>query len=483
MNSKNFPFIIVATVSVILSCVYCPLFDLYFDDKEIFKYTGFLIYKGEVPYRDFFDHKPPLIFFLNYLGTLWGSWGFWLTDTLLVLLVSLRFLKLNLQYKLVFPFALPLLFNLVLRNSHISNGIGMTREYTTIFILLFFCVLLGKSKYRYYLLGLLAALVFFMQQDQVIILLPFFVYLLFTRDIHPLKKIIQITAGFLFILVPIVLYFGYHNALPSFWQDAFLFNLKWYTAPDAKPGLPAEIFALKNILYALKFDTLFVLTAILILIAFIKKSKTTWLLAAATIAVPLSFISEFLSGKIATGDALCNYYLLPLAATLPFAIFVVFAFTKRAIFKNRLQQLIIIALLLFNPVVSMAEHVANFHRYPQDYINSSAEIKYLDKEPPADYQLYVFNNSNYIYAYNKYKIKTPSRWIYHYFWTWYQHWDEDQQVIHSIIQDLQQHRTKYIISFHLENNFKNGQTFTRWNNFLNASYTQVKPLHLWKLNE
>ena len=144
MNSKNFPFIIVATVSVILSCVYCPLFDLYFDDKEIFKYTGFLIYKGEVPYRDFFDHKPPLIFFLNYLGTLWGSWGFWLTDTLLVLLASLRFLKLNLQYKLVFPFALPLLFNLVLRNSHISNGIGMTREYTTIFILLFFCVLLGK---------------------------------------------------------------------------------------------------------------------------------------------------------------------------------------------------------------------------------------------------------------------------------------------------------------------------------------------------
>ncbi|MBC7933983.1 MAG: hypothetical protein H7Y86_01305 [Rhizobacter sp.] len=483
MNRKYYPFIIVAVFSFILSCIYCPFFDLYFDDKEIFKYTGFLIRRGEVPYRDFFDHKPPLIYFLNYLGALSGSWGFWLIDSLLVLYTSLRFLQLNIQYKIIFPFALPVLFNLVLRNSHISNGIGMTREYTAILLLLFFCTLFSNKKYRFYIVGLLAALVFFMQQDQLIILAPFTIYILIAGNISFVKKLSQMTAGFLCVLLPLLFYFTYNNSLYHFWEDAFLFNVKWYTAPDTKPGLLTEILALKNILYTLKFDTLFFTTALIVLIAFIKGSKTKWLLIAAALTVPLSFISEFLSGKLAIGDAFCNYYLLALAATLPIAIFVAFAFTKRKIFKNKIQQAIIISLLLFNPIISIAEHVANYHRYPQDYINSSAEIKYLDNDPPADYQLYVFNNSNYIYAYNKYKIKAPSKWIYHYFWTWYQNWDRDTQVIHSIVQELQQHRTRYIISFHKENDFKNEETLNIWENFLAASYTQIKPLHLWKLNE
>jgi len=483
MNSKYYPFIIVTIFSLALSVIYCPFFDLYYDDKEIFKFAGFLIRKGEVPYRDFFDHKPPLIYFLNYLGAIFGSWGFWLMDTALVLFSSFQFLKLNIRYKIIFPFILPILFNLVLRNSHISNGIGMTREYTSICLLLFFCVLVSRIKTKYYVLGLITGLTFFMQQDQVFILLPFIIYGLCVRERSLLNRMLQMFAGSLIILTPLLIYFAYNNSLQLFWQDAFLFNLKWYTAPDMKPGLLKEMLTLKNILYSLKFDTLFISTVLIVAISFFKGSKTKWLLIAALLAIPLSFISEFLSGKLAIGDAICYYYLLPLAATLPIALFVAFAFTKKHILKNKIQLLILSVLLLFNPIISISEHIANYHRYPQDYINSSAEIKYLDDDPPQDYQLYIFNNSNYIYAYNKYKIKAPSKWIYHYFWGWYQEWDKDHQVIYSIIQDLNQHRTKYIISFHNENDFKNIRTFAIWKLFLDASYTHIKPLHLWKRNQ
>lgn len=482
MNTKYTPFIVITLFSLALSWMYCPFFDLYFDDKEIFKFTGFLISKGSVPYRDFFDHKPPLIFFLNYLGAIFGNWGFWLIDAALVLFASLQFLKLNIKYKIIFPVVLPILFNLLLRNSHISNGVGMTREYTTIAILLFFCILLNRKQNRFYLLGLITSLVFFLQQDQVVILAPFLLYALFTRNGSLVKKLLRLTAGFLAVVTPILIYFAYHNCLEIFWQDAFLFNLQWYTAPDAKPGFSVELLALKNKLYTLKFDTLFFATIVIVLVSLVKGSKTKLLIGAAAIAVPLSFVSEFLSGKIATGDALCNYYLLPLAATLPAALFVSFAFAKGEVFKNKIQQVIIASLLLFNPVISIAEHVANFDRYPQDFINSSDEIKFLDQNTPKDYELYVFNNSNYIYAYNKYKIKAPSKWIYHYFWGWYQNWDKDHQVIHSIIDDLNNHQTKYIIAFYDEKYFKNIQTFTIWNSFLNSSYTQIKPLHLWRRN-
>src|SRR5262249_15700582 len=44
-------------ISLLLSLSFCPPFDLMLDDREVFKYAGMAILRGQVPYRDFFDHK------------------------------------------------------------------------------------------------------------------------------------------------------------------------------------------------------------------------------------------------------------------------------------------------------------------------------------------------------------------------------------------------------------------------------------------
>ncbi len=59
---------------------------------------------------------------------------------ILVLLATGLFFKPASDTSLPFPWLLPLLFNLMLRDFLITDGIGMTREYTTIFQLIFFCV-------------------------------------------------------------------------------------------------------------------------------------------------------------------------------------------------------------------------------------------------------------------------------------------------------------------------------------------------------
>ena len=49
-------------------------------DYSIFEYFGQRMREGQLPYRDIYDHKPPLIFFLNYWGLVLGSgsrWGIW----------------------------------------------------------------------------------------------------------------------------------------------------------------------------------------------------------------------------------------------------------------------------------------------------------------------------------------------------------------------------------------------------------------------
>ncbi len=483
MYKKYVPYIITAVVSILLSLKYFPPFDMFFDDKEIFKYTGHVIDRGMVPYQDFFDHKPPLIFFWNYAAHFFGDNGLWFLDTLLVLFASMLFLKVNLKYKLPFPFLLPVLFNLILRHPHLSFGNGMTREYTTIFLLLLFCVIITDHKLKYLQMGLLCALIFFMQQDQVMLALPLVLYAVVKeKPTLLLRNMALALAGALAVTIPIILYFVLNNALDDFWQNAFLFNLNWYTAPEYKPTYIEQLVTLKNKLVGFYLAPVVLLTLLLGLRALWLGSKAPWLLVVSLVCIPLSFISEILSGKMSLGTALVDYYLLPLAASLPITLFVTYAFRKKPILRGNMVQLLIAGLLLFGPVIAIARHSINFHRYPQDYVNRSAEMKYLDADKPGDYQLYVFNNSNYVFAYNKYKIVSPSKWIYHYFWSWYPTWDTDHSITRSIISDLQKYQTKYIINFCEGEVVELNENFKIWRAFLDSSYTQLYPMKLWKRN-
>ncbi|WP_431212096.1 hypothetical protein ACQ86N_41120 [Puia sp. P3] len=45
--------LLVLAVSIFLSWLFCPIYDLGISDKEIFKYCGWAITRGLVPYRDF----------------------------------------------------------------------------------------------------------------------------------------------------------------------------------------------------------------------------------------------------------------------------------------------------------------------------------------------------------------------------------------------------------------------------------------------
>ncbi len=49
-------------------------------DSGVFLYVGWRFLNGDIPYRDVWDHKPPLIYFVDALGltftphSLWGVW-------------------------------------------------------------------------------------------------------------------------------------------------------------------------------------------------------------------------------------------------------------------------------------------------------------------------------------------------------------------------------------------------------------------------
>lgn len=70
LKPANAPLLLLLVVFIYFACLYTRalfLSPISFDE-EFFVWGGWLMTQGDVPYRDFFEPKPPVIFFANYLG-------------------------------------------------------------------------------------------------------------------------------------------------------------------------------------------------------------------------------------------------------------------------------------------------------------------------------------------------------------------------------------------------------------------------------
>jgi hypothetical protein len=453
--------LILIAICIGLSLLYIPPVDIFYDDTEIFRYFGRLIAAGGVPYRDVFDHKPPLIYFFNVCG----PWGIWLINTVLVLGASLLFYRLCRRAALPCPWLLPLLFNLLIRNYLICFGVNMTRGYTAIFLLYFFCILLdGDRRSRFFWLGLLTAATFFMQQDGIIVLLPFGGYALL--QIKKGKEFGLTLAGITAVSAPLLLFFAAHHAMAQLWQDAFQFNFRWYLN---KPSAAEHFRAIKQSLQNADLQMTFILAIVLGAFALAGRHRKKALLIASLATVLLCFIPEMLSGMLQYGYAFW-YYLLPLSATLPILVFVARAYTEVDWLREKKNQLLYGLLLCFMPFYDAGQHATHLSTNNDSWVTSFPEYQYLRQHRPADRQLYAFGNNNWVRAYNEFGIFSPCQWIYQHFWGWYPGWDTDGLQLKQMESDLQRNHTQYIIYDPQAGDFRNPASRTEWESFLNEFY-------------
>jgi hypothetical protein len=400
------------------------------------------------------------------------------------------FYQLGRKYRLPFPWLLPLLFNLMIRDDLMCLGMGMTREYTSVLQLIFFCVLLGKHRYRHFLLGLLSALIFFMQQDQVLTLVPFFVYaLLPDEDTLPVfTRILGMATGFLVIAAPVVLYFVVHGSLIYFWQDAFLFNMGWYTT-TLKESFGDHLRKLKATLDKGNYEVPFMVAITLGICALYFRSKKKRFIFVCLVAVAFSIIPEFLGGRDVTPNLEgmgFTHYFLPLSATLSMLLFSVFAFTEEPVLQEWKAQGIYGVLVCASLFYTTVRHGTHLIPTKEDDAITNPEMDYLRQHRPTDYQLFVFGNTSATYAYNEFNILVPSKWVYQHFYALYDNWDKDHSILISMEQDLLRHRTTYILDYSYKRPFfRDPSIGALWWSFLEQHYQPVDlpgraKLRVWK---
>ena len=220
-------------------------------DSGVFLYIGSRILHGDLPYKQIWDHKPPVIFYINALGLLIGNgsrWGVWLIE------FAALFVTVFIGYKLIkkvfgAPSAIFSMFLFLESLYFLLLGGNFTTEYTL--PLQFSCIWLayqaekyGFSPWRGFLIGLFCSVAFFTKQNTIGIGIAISLFLIFNRMILKQYKklfldLLSVTLGGLSFLLVIVIFFGTNGILPDFWDAAFHYNFFYAT-----PSLKGHLFAI-----------------------------------------------------------------------------------------------------------------------------------------------------------------------------------------------------------------------------------------------
>ncbi len=217
-----------------------------FDNRDcaIYTYCGHLITQGEVVYKDFWDQKPPVIYFLNALaltlsgGGLWGPWVLALLTLWLSLFLAYKALKLWAGSRaamigmVVFSASLPGVY----AGGNITESYALPLQWALVWLVLLWRDQ-GKPGDLLFglLLGVFGALCMMLRQNlidtPVAVAITVYVTLILEQRWLPLLKVIAGKAlGVSAVLLSILGYLAANDALTEFWEAAFVYNFGFKTS-------------------------------------------------------------------------------------------------------------------------------------------------------------------------------------------------------------------------------------------------------------
>ncbi|MCX8093174.1 MAG: glycosyltransferase family 39 protein [Candidatus Goldbacteria bacterium] len=203
-------------------------------DTGVFLYIGELVSENKIPYKDSWDHKPPLIYFLNGL-----LFKFFPKESItiaifeclwiIVSIIIFYFFAKNLWDSKV-AYITTILFALYFSNMSFAEFFGMTETYQVLFAILtiFFLYYGIKTNSILFILfsGFFASFSFLFRQTGVAVIFPVLLYI-FISDLLIKRKIYMSFIFFLGFIMPVFavfVYFFINNSLSEFISQVFVYN-------------------------------------------------------------------------------------------------------------------------------------------------------------------------------------------------------------------------------------------------------------------
>lgn len=230
-------------------------------DSSVFRYIAYLMRKGYVPYRDTFDHKGPILYFINYIGMMIHPVrGIWLFE------VTALFGAIIFSYKTARLFAsrVASLLSVVTAYALLADcfrGGNVTQEYAIPFIamsLYFFVYFLYLNKINnvpIFLCGVGFAIVCLLQLNLIVVWIVgipiiFFWNIYKKQWLELSREIALFSLGVAVIVIPVFLYFILNHAFFAFWDNYIVFNFSYSSVQSVRDRLDCyQLFIAQPLVY------------------------------------------------------------------------------------------------------------------------------------------------------------------------------------------------------------------------------------------
>ena len=207
-------------------------------DSSVFAYAGKLVTEGQLPYRDFWDHKPPLIYYMDALAiSLVGPtpWAIWWLDVIYLSITGIVYYFLLKKLLSSIPaLVASWLFLLTLMVSNIYLGGNLTETYGLLpqglLIGSMFCFFKTKKIAWVLVAGLAISIASLFKQTIIGLglgaLLSILILGVLTRQYR--RMLVQVTAfgtGFFLPWIIVTTIWIANGAFTQFWDAVFAYNL------------------------------------------------------------------------------------------------------------------------------------------------------------------------------------------------------------------------------------------------------------------
>lgn len=432
-------------------------------DREVFRYAGMAVANGETPYTTFFDHKPPLIYFVYLLAHPFGVYGPQIIFTLFTFLVSLMVYRCCRKWVPGQALWLTLLWVGMMHDPLVMADGGQNRLFSALAVTaLFSYACIRHNRLQWPLIGLGLFLVGFTQFTDLPALLPLVLFLLLRKKEERNAGTISGRMGLMaigFLLPALVLLFWLyiHGAASAFLYDAIIFNGKWYIDPS---------------LYGAKIKYIIVLLV-----------KTGYFLP--LLLLPLLFRTKYKIQAlvILSGAALQALVLIPgyffnhyFISCIPYSFFgwvLLVAYSSARMAKANRRTAVTAVLLLLtvyyikpwhwmknNGAAAGKQMIAQLEPYARSVQNQRGQLFGMDMTSALSLNA-------------TYNIISPSRWLYMHFWL-RPGWDTAlQQFREEVLQPLDRAQCRYILDRDTDIYLWRPDMKNLWTEYLEEKYRVV----------
>lgn len=391
-------------------------------DSGVFLYGGWRVLKGDIPYLQFWDHKPPVIYYIDALGlwlapdSLWGVWSLEFVSLGLATLAGYALLKqlYGVNTAIISTFLWLFSSFTLLAGGNLTNEYGLPFQFLLMWL---FQRAEKKGNYKWvgYFIGACSGLLFFTRQNAIGIPIAIGIYLLanrlYQREFQRLvRDLLPILAGAITVFVIIVGYFTIKGAWQAFWDTAFQYNFLYADERDTTDRIYAVIQGMNQLANVGLAQLGFLGWAGALVLLVYKKERIQssnyplfWM---AVLALPLELWMVSIGGR-----PRIPYFLSLLPIFSLFAGFSIWLFFDSI--SNGLPVHIGAILVVFLTLVLGIVFFADFSELTGNFLQWSGDpaiISYIRKNSgPQDYVLMWGEETTYNFAARR---ASPSRFVY-----------------------------------------------------------------------